>query len=109
MKDQMGNENIAKELERIADLLEAQDANPHRVRAYRRGANRARNEKQSLAEMVHRGDGETLKTLPNIGEGLARIIERYVQTGYSGVLERLQGQVSPEQVCDRPGAGEADC
>ena len=107
MKDQMGNENIAEELERIADLLEAQDANPHRVRAYRRGANRARNEKQSLAEMVHRGDGETLKTLPNIGEGLARIIERYVQTGYSGVLERLQGQVSPEQVFEQvPGIGQ---
>jgi DNA polymerase (family 10) len=32
------NEAIASVLERIADLLEAQDANPFRVRAYRDGA-----------------------------------------------------------------------
>lgn len=32
------NEDIAEVLKRIADLLEAQDANRYRVKAYRRGA-----------------------------------------------------------------------
>ena len=30
------NQEIAGGLDRVADLLEAQDANPYRVRAYRR-------------------------------------------------------------------------
>ncbi len=38
----LGNHEIAAVLERMADLLAAQDANPFRVRAYRNAANTAR-------------------------------------------------------------------
>jgi putative hydrolase len=106
MKKQITNLEIASQLERIAALLEAQDANPHRVRAYRNGANRARGLDQSLADMVMSGDGEALQALPDIGEGLARVITRIVHTGHSDILDRLEGEVSPEQVFKQvPGIG----
>jgi DNA polymerase (family 10) len=93
-------------LDRIADLLEAQDANPHRVRAYHSGAERARGVDTSLADMVRSGDGEALQQLPDIGEGLARVISRFVHTGRSEVLERLQGEVAPEKLFSQvPGIG----
>jgi hypothetical protein len=106
-KSQPTNEEIATLLERIADLLEAQKANPHRVRAYRNGADRARSAETSLAEMVRSGDGEALQELPDIGEGLARVISRFVQTGRSDLLDRLQGEVSPEKLFAQvPGIGQ---
>jgi hypothetical protein len=56
--------------------------------------------------VLEQGDGEALKELPDIGEGLARIIERYVRTGRSNLLERLVGQVSPEELFAQvPGIG----
>lgn len=106
MKRQITNQEIAHLLDLIASLLETQNANPHRVRAYRNGAVRARNMNRSLAEIVIDGDGKELQALPDIGEGLARIIKRYVQSGRSEVLDRLKGQVSPEQVFQQvPGIG----
>lgn len=100
------NQEIADVLEYIADLLESQDANPHRVRAYRDGANRARDLDRSLARMVMSGDGKSLQELPDIGEGLARVITRYVENGRSNVLDRLQGEVSPRVLFSQlPGIG----
>lgn len=43
------NQEIADVLENIVDLLEAQDANPHRVRACRNGTQRARSLDRPLA------------------------------------------------------------
>ena len=107
IKNQPANHEIATLLERIADLLEAQEANPHRVRAYRNGAGRVRSVETSLAEMVLSGDGEALQELPDIGEGLARVISRFVRAGRSDLLDRLQGEVSPERLFARvPGIGQ---
>jgi hypothetical protein len=106
-KNQPTNQEIADVLDRIAELLEAQDANPHRVRAYRSGARRARGMEESLAEMVHSGGGQALQELPDIGEGLARVIVGYVHIGRSQLLDRLQGEVSPEKLfVQLPGIGE---
>lgn len=101
------NEEIADVLDRIADLLEVQDGNPHRVRAYRNGADRVRSAGVSIAEIVQGGDGEALQELPDIAEGLAGVITAYVRTGRSEVLERLEGEVPPERLFARvPGIGE---
>jgi DNA polymerase (family X) len=101
------NEEIAYILDRIADLLEAQDANPFRVMSYRDGAGVVRDTGDSIAEWVESGDEEKLKELPNIGQGLAGVIEEYVDTGRSGLLERLRAEVSPEQVLKQvPGIGD---
>lgn len=101
------NDEIAHVLERIAELLEAQDANPHRIRAYRRGANTVRNTEQPLADLALEGDTHALVELPNIGHGLAGTITEFVRTGRSSLLDRLRGEVSPEMLFSKvPGIGE---
>ncbi len=103
---QVDNDEIAQVLERIADLLEAQEANPHRVRAYRSGAQSVRNADEALAHWVAGGQEEKLQELPNIGEGLARVIANYVKSGRSSLLQRLQGEVAPEDLFAQvPGIG----
>ena len=101
------NQQIANVLTQIAELLEAQDANPHRVRAYRNGAERVRRTEKSLAQIVQNGDGDALQSMPDIGEGLARVIVTFVHTGHSNLLDRLKGVVSPEKLFSQvPGVGE---
>jgi hypothetical protein len=93
-----GNDEIADTLERLADLLEAQDANPFRVRAYRRGAATLRARPERIADRVARGGRASLEGLAGIGKTLASQIEELVHTGRLAFLERLEGQVSPEDL-----------
>lgn len=103
------NEEIAALLERIAELLEAQDANPYRVRAYRNGAQTVRGASEPLAEIVQQGHTKSLEDLPGIGEGLAATIAEYVRTGRSGMLDRLEGEVSPGGLlAEAPGVSEEE-
>jgi Holliday junction resolvasome RuvABC DNA-binding subunit len=101
------NADVADTLERIADLLEAQNANPFRVRAYREGAQTIRSEDTLVAEAVHEDKLETLTKLPNIGSGIAAVIGEYVTSGKSSLLDDLEAQVSPETVLAKvPGIGK---
>ena len=100
------NVRIADVLECIADLLEGQDDNPFRMRAYRTGAQRVRFAEESFAELVSTGGHAALEALPDIGEGLAATIAEFVRTGRSSLLERLQGRASSEAVLRQvPGIG----
>ena len=92
----LSNAEIADALARIADLLETQDADGFRVRAYRRGAARVRVTPEPVASLYARGGVAALDALPEIGRTLASLIAELVRTGRSSVLERLEGQVSPE-------------
>ncbi|HTO69975.1 MAG TPA: helix-hairpin-helix domain-containing protein [Myxococcota bacterium] len=92
----LSNVEIADALERIADLLEAQDAEGFRVRAYRHGAERLRATPEPVAALYARGGVAALDALPEIGKSLASVIAELVRTGRSSLLERLLGQVSPE-------------
>jgi hypothetical protein len=92
----LSNPEIADALTRIADLLETQDADGFRVRAYRRGAERVRATPDPMAEIYARGGVAALDELPEIGQSLASLIAELVRTGRSSLLERLAGQVSPE-------------
>ncbi len=101
------NKEIAKVLEEIAELLETQKANPFRINAYRRGAKQLRSMDRAVADIVVAGDGQALEELPAIGRSLARIIEEYVDKGRSSLLQRLQGEVTPEELFAQvPGIGE---
>ena len=51
----ISNKEIAGVLEHIAELLEVQKANPHRIRAYRNGAMQIRKSKKELAEIAEAG------------------------------------------------------
>lgn len=101
------NERIAGMLERIADLLQAQDANPFRIQAYRDGAQSVRDTDRSLAQWIAEQGTEAIQDLPNIGSGLSGLIAEIVHTGRSSLLDRLEGEVSPEAVFEQvPGIGE---
>jgi len=101
------NVEIADLLDRVADLLEVQRAEPFRVRAYRRGAQTCRTHAVPLFEIL-RDEGEKgLDRLPYIGRSLARSIAEYLHTGRLRLLDRLEGQVSPEDLFTTlPGIGE---
>jgi DNA polymerase (family X) len=101
------NPEIATVLGDIADLLEVQQANVHKVRAYRAAARYVHDRPDSIAPLVMSGDVITLQALPYIGESIAAIIEEYVKTGKSQLLHRLQGEVAPEDLFEQvPGIGE---
>jgi len=101
------NKDIAAELEQIADLLETQDANPFRIRAYRQAANSILKSELSLAELVKNNQMDRIKEIEGIGNSIAGTIKEYVNTGRIGLLERLRGSVSPESLfMTVPGIGE---
>lgn len=100
------NEQIAGQLERIAELLEGQDANPFRIQAYRRAAETLRGLDEPAHQILAREGIEGLERLPNIGERLARSIEQYVVGGGIALLEHLQGAANYQRVLATvPGIG----
>lgn len=100
------NAEIAGILEEIADLLKVQKANPFRVRAYRNSAQIVRSTENSLARLVKNNRLDSIKELPYIGEGIASAIAEFVNTGRIRLLNRLQGEISPEDVFKQvPGIG----
>ena len=106
-RQELQSDEIARHLDRLADLSELDGDNQFRVRAYRQGAASIRNHEESVAALVHSGDSQALDALPNIGQGLANLITELVESGRSVLLERLQGEVAPEDVFVRvPGIGE---
>jgi hypothetical protein len=97
-KNKITNELIGDVLERIADLLDTQRANFHKIRAYRSAAKSVRSADRSLARLIRKNDLQAIKDLPFIGEGIASTMEEFVKTGKSRVLDRLQGEISPEEI-----------
>jgi DNA polymerase (family 10) len=85
------NAEIADLFERLADLLEIDDANPFRVRAYRDAARTVRSEPQGMAEML--AQGEDLTELPGIGKDLAGKIQTIVDTGRLPALQDIEARV----------------
>lgn len=105
--ERIKNEKIAVMLEEVASLLETQEANPHRVRAYRNAAGTIRSLDRPLDDLYQEAGRERLESLPSIGESLAGLIEQVLQTGRSDLLDRLRGQVSPRELfAEVPGIGE---
>jgi hypothetical protein len=101
------NEDIAAILDRVADLLAAQGASVWRVQAYRAGAETCRNAPRPLAAISREGGMAALDALPGIGPTLAAHIREILATGRLGFLERLSGQVCPEDLfMTLPGVGE---
>lgn len=104
---EMTNEDVAEILERVGDLLEAQDANPFRVRAYHGGARTVRSLDRPAREILEREGTEGLEELSGIGSSLASAIREIVHTGRLGMLDRLEGEISPEDLFTTvPGIGE---
>lgn len=89
------NADIAATLERIAALLEQQQANPFRIQAYRTAAGSVRTEPGSVAELAAREGPEGLERLYGIGPRISRHITSFVDTGRIPLLEQLEGELDP--------------
>jgi hypothetical protein len=102
------NEDIASALEQIAVLLETQHAGPFRIRAYQQAAELLRGLDRPAATILAEEGREGLEVLPGIGKSLAATIDEFVHSGRISLLDRLEGQVSPEdRFTTIPGIGEA--
>lgn len=90
----MTNGEIAIAFEQVADLLEFQNANPFRVRAYRNGARRIGDFTESLEAFV--AAGKELTEIDGVGKDLADKIRTMLQTGRLPLLDELQAQIPHE-------------
>lgn len=101
------NSDVAAVLERVAELLQAQDANPFRTRAYRQAATAIRDTREPVHALLDQGGVEALERIPGVGRGIASALRELIRTRRLGLLERLEGEVSPEDLFARvPGIGE---
>ena len=87
------NADIAAIFEEIAELLEIENANPFRVRAYRNAARALQSLGVPATDMVAKG--EDLTELPGIGGDLAAKIREIIETGSCRTLEKLRTQTPP--------------
>lgn len=90
----VSNAGIARLFNRLADLLEIDDANPFRVRAYRNAAQTIRGHSRSMADLV--AQKEDLSELPSIGKDIAQKIKTVVETGRLPLLEQIETRVPAE-------------
>jgi len=81
------NADIARVFEEIAELLELEDANPFRVRAYRNAARVVGEQRFDIAERLAKEGA--LPKLPGIGEDLSAKIKEIAASGTCALRERL--------------------
>lgn len=87
------NVRISQVFEEIADLLDIEEANPFRIRAYRNATRTLSEYHQELAALV--AQGLPLPKLPGIGVDLGAKIVEIAHTGTCALLDRLRGEVPP--------------
>jgi DNA polymerase (family 10) len=99
------NADLAAAFEQTADLLELQDANPFRIRAYRNAARVVGELKRDLIAEV--AQGRPLPKLPGIGADLTGKIEEFARSGHLALLDRLRKQIPAgvTEMLQLPGLG----
>ena len=95
----MHNVESGRRLEAVAEPLEAQQANPFRVQAYRRARRVCAVCQSALAEIWHEEGDQGLRAVSGIGErlgtALRTLITRLITTGRLQMLDRLRGETDP--------------
>jgi Holliday junction resolvasome RuvABC DNA-binding subunit len=100
------NAEIARQLDRVGDLLDSHEANPFRVRSYRRAADELRSLRVPVARLYGEGGCPELQRIPGVGQALSSAIAEILDTGALRLLERLEAQAAPEDAFARlPGVG----
>ena len=99
------NAQVADVFDTIADLLEMQDENVFRVRAYRTAARELRLLSRDVRRMLE--EGKDLRALRGIGTDLAGKIEEIVRTGRCRDLEALHERFPStlHEILRLPGLG----
>ena len=88
----MQNPDIARLFDEVADLLEIQDANPFRVRAYRNAARTIRDFPEPIADRVRAGTKD-LTDIAGIGDDLAQKITAIITTGELPLRKELASKL----------------
>ncbi|MFN2359193.1 MAG: DNA polymerase/3'-5' exonuclease PolX [Desulfotignum sp.] len=88
------NTDIAAQLNRMADLLEIEGANPFRVRAYRNAARTVKSLARPVPDLIRQK--EDLTGFPGIGQDLADKIKQIVSKGTFPELNEIQGRMPEE-------------
>jgi DNA polymerase (family X) len=105
--DPASNPSIADRLREMAELLEAQGANPFRAGAYRKAGDAVAQLQQDVRELFEAQGAAGLETIPGVGKGIAAAIAEMLITGRWGQLERLRGTVDPVALFQTiPGVGK---
>jgi DNA polymerase (family 10) len=101
----LDNPQIARVFEEVADVLEIQNANPFRIRAYRNAVRTVEGQATPLRRMVE--EGRPLTELPGIGKEMAAHIKEMVETGTLGFRDELIAEVprSLIELMRLPGLG----
>jgi len=85
------NPEIARIFEEVADVLEIQNENPFRIRAYRNATRTVEGLTTPLRKWVE--EGRNLTDLPGIGKEMANHIREMVETGTLGFRDELLAEV----------------
>ncbi len=91
------NQEIADRLERLADALEFLGEIPFKVIAYRKAARVLADLPEDIEEVYRSGGMDALRKIPGIGEGIAKKIVQYLETGriekYEEVMAKVPGDL----------------
>lgn len=100
----MKNQEIAEIFNKIADILEIEEENPFRIRAYRKAAQNIEGLSKDIEDIVRE---KKLEEIPGIGKDLAQKIEEYVSKGKMKAYEDLKKGVSKGvlEFMEIPGVG----
>lgn len=103
----LSNEEIASQLEEVAELLRVQGGDRWRIRAFREAAGTVRRMEEPVIDVLDREGRDGVIALPTIGRSIAAAIEEMGFRGRWSMLDRLRGEVTPEEVLmTLPGMGE---
>ena len=92
----MKNQEIAKKLNKIAELLEVKgEKQVFKIRAYRRASLVLQNLNEDIALIYKKN---SLEKIPGIGKSIAEKIEEYLKRGKIKILEELEEETSIRQV-----------
>jgi DNA polymerase (family X) len=83
----MTKKDVVSLLETIAIYMELKGENPFKIAAFRKAAIAIEQDERPLSAI------ENVTSLPGVGKGTAAVIEEYVSTGTSSVLEELMQEV----------------
>ena len=100
----MKKEQIAAVLENIATLLELQEENPFKIRAY---TNAARSIETWGGNLRHLAEENRLEEIPGVGKAIAGKITELALTGESKFYDELRGKFPPDilELFSLPGLG----
>ena len=101
----MKNSDVAKVFQDIADLLELKGENVFKIRAYQKAARAIDYYPRELEALID--EGGDLRSIPGVGEAIAKKAAELITTGKLGYYEDLKAE-SPQGITnllDIPGIG----